>query len=347
MADFNSPLPVRTENNGDIVAKLGDGTTPSQFLAIDASGRIVIKLDDGAGNLITSQASGAQRALDVGINVAGVQVDPRAIRALTVADAVTATTNADGSLSGGAAGSKSLAVGGVFNTTPPTLTNGQQAALQFDVNGNLKTTSGGIVTVIGGKTPSDAFANPADALDTMSFSMGFNGTTWDRLRSSVANGLVVDVSRIVAALPTGTNVIGKAGIQVAGADVSATNPVPVTLTAAVSGTPVQAYNTAAALAAAASSNHDYTVTAAKTLSLTKIWASASGKLKIEVQVETAAASNIFNSVFVGFNSVATPNIDITVATPKQVAAGVRVRIIRTNLDKQAEDVYSTVEGSES
>jgi len=35
------------------------------------------KLQDGAGNAITSQVSGAQRALDVGIDVAGVQVDPR------------------------------------------------------------------------------------------------------------------------------------------------------------------------------------------------------------------------------------------------------------------------------
>lgn len=47
-------------------------------------------LRDAAGNLITSQASAGQRALDVGINVGGVQVDPRQIRALTGADVVTA-----------------------------------------------------------------------------------------------------------------------------------------------------------------------------------------------------------------------------------------------------------------
>lgn len=48
-----------------------------------------VNLRDGAGNPITSQVSGSQRALDVGINVAGVQVDPRSIRALTNADVVT------------------------------------------------------------------------------------------------------------------------------------------------------------------------------------------------------------------------------------------------------------------
>jgi hypothetical protein len=42
-----------------------------------------IALRDNLGNTITSQANGlAQRALDIGICVAGVQIDPRLIRAL-------------------------------------------------------------------------------------------------------------------------------------------------------------------------------------------------------------------------------------------------------------------------
>jgi len=47
---------------------------------------------DPSGNSITSQANGSQRALDVGIDVAGVQIDPRQIRALTSADVVTAVS---------------------------------------------------------------------------------------------------------------------------------------------------------------------------------------------------------------------------------------------------------------
>lgn len=42
-----------------------------------------VKLLDGAGTSVTSQTSGAQRALDVGINVAGVQIDPRTAPTLT------------------------------------------------------------------------------------------------------------------------------------------------------------------------------------------------------------------------------------------------------------------------
>lgn len=42
---------------------------------------------------------------------------------------------------------------------------------------------------------SDAFANPTTT-QVGSFIFGYNGTTWDRLRSTTANGLVVDVSRV-------------------------------------------------------------------------------------------------------------------------------------------------------
>jgi hypothetical protein len=74
MSDFNSSLPVRTQANGDVVAFLADGTVASQLLAIDASGRLTIKLQDGNGNSVTSQSNGAQRALDVGINLQGFKL---------------------------------------------------------------------------------------------------------------------------------------------------------------------------------------------------------------------------------------------------------------------------------
>lgn len=63
----------------------GAATSANQTTAITSLGTIDTdikasqprKLQDGAGNAVTSQASGGQRALDVGINVAGTQVDPR------------------------------------------------------------------------------------------------------------------------------------------------------------------------------------------------------------------------------------------------------------------------------
>lgn len=50
---------------------------------------------------------------------------------------------ADGPVAPGTAASKSQLSAGQFNTAAPTLTNGQQAALQVDNAGNLKTTAGG------------------------------------------------------------------------------------------------------------------------------------------------------------------------------------------------------------
>ena len=180
--------------------------------SLSDSDNIGAYLRDSAGNLITSQVNGSQQALDVGINVAGVQIDPRQIRALTSSDVVTAdqggtwnitnitgtislptgaatsanqstiitdlgtinttlgspmqnsggsvtanqggtwtvqpgntantvpwlvTDQANGSATGGTAATVSELSGGIYNSTSPTLTNGQQASLQLDSKGNL------------------------------------------------------------------------------------------------------------------------------------------------------------------------------------------------------------------
>lgn len=199
---------------------------------------------------------------------------------------------ADGSVSGGTVASFSALAGGQYNSSAPTLTTAQQAALQLDVSGNLKTT-------------------------------------------------------VASALPAGSNLIGQVNLDVGGSLVSATNPVPVVLSAGVSGTVVNNYNTSASLAAAGSSNHTYTITTSKAFQGKKIHATASGKLKIEVQISPDGTA--FTSIFVAFNSTANPNIDIDmdqILFLEASGAGAAVRVIRTNLDKSAEDVYSTISGVE-
>lgn len=106
------------------------------------------------------------------------------------------------------------------------------------------------------------------------------------------------------------------------------------------------YDTASAIAKDATDNHDYTVTAAKTMLLEEFWASASGKMKIEVQLETAAASGVFETRWVGFNSTANPNIRIPSEKIGKQVAGAIIRIIRTNKDNQPQDLYSTIVGIE-
>lgn len=351
MSDIKSATPIRTENNGDAAVKVVDGTLTSQALGVDASGRVTVKLADTAGTGVTSQANGSKQALDVGINVAGVQVDPRAVRALIASDVVTANqgtantianawpvkstdgvnsqsftasgeakvditqpipagTNsigkvvqdnttqwvtqdlADGSVTGGTAGTKSMLAGAIYNSSAPTLTTGQQASLQTDVNGNL----------------------------------------------------LVDIK---TALPAGTNLLGGTNVYVGGTIASGTNPVPVQITSALVGTSVNNYNTAAAIAVAGTSNHTYTITTGKTFNGKKIHASASGKLKIEVQVSPDGTT--YSTLFVAFNSAANPNIDIDMSELVFLESGVgsTIRVIRTNEETLlAQDIYSTISGTE-
>jgi hypothetical protein len=92
----------------------------------------------------------------------------------------------------------------------------------------------------------DAESNTENHVDTASKLMGFNGTSWDRLRSSTTNGLEVDVTRIVNPLPAGTNMIGKIdlsdGVNDAVIDVSASDAESATTPALVTNARLKVYN---------------------------------------------------------------------------------------------------------
>lgn len=445
MADQNTSLPVRTQTNGDVVAQLVDGTTITQKLGIDSSGRITIKLDDGAGNVVTSQTNGAQRALDVGINVAGVQIDPRSIRALTSADVVTAnqgtantianawkvaptdgtnsqaylstgeakvsvtqplpagTNNigsvnqgtspwitkdqADGSSSGGTAGSFSMQVGGIFNTALPTLTTGQQASVQLDSSGRviiapltntsivkaqLQDNSGAAITLgqktmansvpvvissdqstLNTKDGADGPVTPGTVATNSMLAGGQFNTTLPTLTTGQQAAIQVDsngrilVSSIANPLPAGTNLIGGTNVYVGGTIASSTNPVPVAISSTPAGTLVNAALTSAALAVASTANLDYTITATKTMSTKQFYASGSGKIK--AVCSTSVDGTTFVTQYVGFNSTANPNILIPInqSELQTTGTGSKIRISITNLDLLPQDVYATITGVEN
>ena len=365
MSDINSGLPIRTQLPGqvaydDVVVKVGDGTTPSQLLAIDASGKVTIKLNDGAGNSVTSQVNGTQRALDVGINVAGVQIDPRQIRALTATDVVTANQGTAAAthaspwwirLTDGTNDSALLATGELKVSVTQLLTEnhdyGTVGASTLRVAAQIGNATGAAsfnYGTVGAQTLRTA-SQIGNATGSADFAFGTVGAQTLRVASQMGNA--------TGAADFGNGVTGAqtlrvaANLAVGGADVSATNPVPVTISVDNPGTEVNNYATASAVAAGATSNHDYTVTAAKTLLLTQIEASGSGKMKIEVQIESGVATGVFNTRFVQFSSTAETNMSISLRAPISVAAGVRVRIIRTNKDNQAQDLYSTICGQET
>ena len=368
MADFSSSLPIRTETNGDVAIKLVDGTITSQTASIDSSGSQKSRISDPSGNVVTSGAQGTQRALDVELNFGNAVIDPRAVRALTATDVVTANqgapgtaatgwfvkgtdgTNsqaylatgeakvsltqalpagantigsvnqgtspwvtsdlADGSASGGAAGSKSLLAGVIYNSSFPVLTTGQQAGAQADSSGRL-------------------ILSPLTNTSVVKA----------QLQDNAGNG-------ISSSAAGSTRPIDAALRDSAGSLYTAANPFPVQMSAGEAGTEVHNFNTAASVAAGATSNHDYTITTAKTFKATKFFASASGKLKIEVQV--SADGTTFVTKFVGFNSTAEPNISIDLGqfTLSDSGTGAKIRIIRTNRDNTSQDVYTTISGVE-
>lgn len=360
MADINSGLPIRTQlpgqaNYDDNIIKLADGTTSSQLAKVDANGSQQTIIADASGNLVTSQANGAQQALDVGINVAGVQIDPRQIRALTAADVVTAQQGtspwitkdqSDGSVAPGTAAAFSSLAGAVYTAAGITLTDGQQAALQLTSTGKLlvsaSLTEDHNYGTVGANTLRTA-SQIGNATGAADFNFGTIGAQSLRVASQIGNATgAADFNNGA----TGAQTLRvAANLAVGGANVSVSNPVPVTLDT-VSGTSINDYKRAIAIAASGSDNHDYTVTAGKTLYLDQIESTASGKAKMEVEIETGVATGVFNTIYAQFNSTSTPNMSVIMSNPITVAAGVRVRVIMTNKDLLAEDMYSTISGKE-
>lgn len=401
MSDILSGLPTRTQlpgqaNYDDMVMKLADGTTSSQLAKVDTHGSQYSAIVDAAGNIVTTEVNGALRALDV-------------------------MTQTSGPVAPGTAAAFSDLIGGQYSLVLPTLTDGQQSAIQVDSRGRLLTT----VTftndtnygVVGANTLRTA-AQIGNATGAADFNAGATGAQTLRTQANqgasatAANGWFIkltdgtNTASITAAgevkvditqpIPAGTNIIGSVGVTnlpttvdtnygtvgastirtaaqignatgvanfnngatgaqtlrvaanlaVAGADVSSTNPVPVSFSSAPLGTPVNNYNTVAAVAASATSNHIYTITSLKTFQGKKIWASASGLMKIEVRVSPDGST--YSTLWVGFNSTANPNItiDMDEMVFLESGTGSTIEIIRTNLDKKSMDVYSTISGTE-
>lgn len=284
MSDVASSLPVRSEQDPDqrLQTKVVDFTNPANGAKIDAAGNQQVINNNPVGTPVNTQTI-----------VAGAAIDPRATRALTAADVVTANQ-------------------GAANTAA----NGWPVKPTDGVNSQSFTAAG-----------------EAKVSVTQPLPAGTNsiGTVKAQLQDNAGTAITLGQKAKAASVPV-----------VLASD---SDPIPVTISVDAQGTEIHDYKKATALAANASDNHDYTVTALKAFKGTKFWASASGKIKAEVQ--TADDGVTFATKYVGFNSTSNPNIDIPMGNAIiPVPAAGKVRIIVTNLDKNAQDVYSTIQGVE-
>lgn len=305
MADFNSALPIRSELTGqsvyeDIIIKLGDATNPTtQQAAVDTFGSQNTIIRDASGNAINSQNLSATYWLQI--------VGP-----------------SNGPASPGTAANFSDLIGGIYNTSPPTLTNGQQASLQLDASGRLL----------------------VDAAVTFPYDTNYGVVGVNTLRTAAEIGNATGAADFNNGVTGAQTLRVAANLALGGTNVSATNPVPVAISSVPLGTSVNNYNLGSSVAAGSTSNHIYTITSGKTFQGKKIWATASGALKIEVQISPDGST--YSTLWVGFNSTATPNISIDMDQLVFLESGVgsTVQVIRTNEDKKAMDVYSTISGTE-
>jgi len=234
-------------------------------------------------------------------------------------------TNA-GPVAAGTVAANSGLIGGQYNSTLPTLTTGQQAAVQVDASGRI------------------IIAPTTQGLLAEDHNYGTVGANTLRTASQIGNATgAADFN----AGATGAQTLRvSANLAVGGANVTSTNPVPVTFSNTPIGNVVNNYNTVAAVAANGTSNHIYTITTGKTFQGKKVWGSASGLLKIEVRVSPDGST--YSTLWVGFNSTVDPNItiDMDEMVFLESGAGSTVEVIRTNLSNKAQDVYSTISGTE-
>jgi len=317
MADYNSSLPVRTESAGDVIAKLADSVTPSQQVEIDASRRLSVKVND---------------ALPAGTNNIGdvdVLTEP--------------ATAADGA---GALPAVLKVIAGWDGTNVKAIATDSSGNVNANIATALPAGNNNIGDVdVASIIPGTGATNLGKAEDAAHAS-GDVGVMALAVRQDAA-GALAGTSGDYA--PIQVDAIGNvkmALMDAAGAPYgTGTNPFTVTVSE-TAGDPVHSYDTQAALAGGGNDNHDYTVTAGKTLLVKQILASGSGKMKIEIQEEDTAGGGTFTTKAVLFNSTANPNMYFMPVQPLEVEAGKIIRVIRTNRDNQAQDVYSTIIGVE-
>jgi hypothetical protein len=317
MADFNSSLPVRTELDGDVVVKVGDGLVPSQHLTVNTDGSVNVTDNGGSLTVDTDNGPLEVEATDFDIRNLTFAQDKVDVSGSDVTATVTAT---DLDIRDLVFATDKVDVSGSDVTATVTATDLDIRDLAFATDK---------VDVSGSTVALDAAT--LAALETITVEQGTS--PWVVSSTDLD---IRDLTHVSDSIKVGD-----------GTDFLAVNSdgsINVVVQEDV-GTEVVDYDTAAAVASGATSNHDQLFTNGGRLY--SVLATASEKLKIEVQIETGAATGVFQTVVVGFNSTATPDIERTLAKYALIPVGARVRVIRTNRGNVAQDVYSTIIGIEN
>jgi hypothetical protein len=153
----NNAGSLRMSTRRELYTQIRDAAGNERGLNVDANGEVGINLSHVAG----------QGAISSGVN--GSQA--------VGGDTASAATDAG----------NPVKVGGKFNSTLPTFTNGQRGDLQIISKGSLLTAptdvNGTLLFTL--TTPGDGTSNAVNLARAWSWTSLFNGSTWDRVRSVI------------------------------------------------------------------------------------------------------------------------------------------------------------------
>lgn len=259
-----------------------------------------------------------------------------------------------------------VAAGVVRDDTLTTLTpvDGDYTTLRVDSTGALWVNTGGSNSPV--KQDDSAFTVGTDYVSVSGFladettpdsvdegDTGAARMTLDRKQLMVLTDATTDSQRLAI------NASGEAQVDVAAHALTNANALPVskdnsansetnpifvqTVNTAVSGEEVHDYDTASAVAADGTSNHDYTV-AGTTFFLKSVVFSGSGSVKAEIQTGPLASLATVAVGFLNGRQGDTQQIFFDPPVEVPVTSTGTVRVIRTNRQGSATDVYSTIIG---
>lgn len=322
---------------------LVDATTDSQRLAIDSNGSasVIVAANSGTdiGDVTINNAGGGAavniqdggNTITVDGTVAATQSGTWNISTVTTLTGITNDVNI-------ADGGNTISV----DDSGGSLTVDSLSELVDDAAFTVATSSVTGIGMLADETTPDS----VDEGD-----IGIPRMTLDRKQLIVLADATTDSQRL-GIDSSGHAQVDLAAVSVTAVPVSATtaantalNPLYVkSVDEVVSATEVHNYDTQAALAGDGTDNHDYAVVNT-TFLLKRVEFAASGGMKVEVQTGPVAS---LATVAVGFISKEGGTGVIIFDPPKEVpvASTGTVRVIRTNRQGQAQDVYSTIMGND-
>jgi len=210
-------------------AAAGTDGTNARILKTDSSGELQVDVLTMPAVTISGTVTVSGNVVVTNAGTFAVQVDGAALTALQLLDDVVYVDDADWT----ALTSKHALVGGVYQSTPGTIADGDTGPIRVDQNGHIIVSPHGT-----GVALADSTGNTVNLMDddggsllaNACFNFYYNGTSWDRFRGTSTDGLLVNLGTnndVTITSGTITTVTTLTGGGVANDSADSGNPVKV------------------------------------------------------------------------------------------------------------------------